>query len=139
MKNLIVLFACILSFQFLSAQEAAVYYSISAKVPNVQQEGGKVIFSLYDKDTFMKKPITSLVVNIENKTASATFTEVPAGTYAILVLHDKNENNQMDFADNGMPKESYGVSNNKMNFGPPTFNDAKFEVSDKDLELEIKF
>ena len=45
----------------------------------------------------------------------------------------------MDFADNGMPTENYGVSNNKMNFGPPQFYDAKFEVIDKNLELEIKF
>ena len=45
----------------------------------------------------------------------------------------------MDFRENGMPIEDYGASNNVMNFGPPNFSDAKFTVTDKDLELNIRF
>ena len=45
----------------------------------------------------------------------------------------------MDFQPNGMPLENYGMSNNPMNFGPPEFDQAKFEVSDKDVTLEIRF
>jgi len=45
----------------------------------------------------------------------------------------------MDFEANGMPKESYGMSGNAMTMGPPTFNDAKFEVSNENLEFNIRF
>ena len=45
----------------------------------------------------------------------------------------------MDFATNGMPLEDYGASNNVMNFGPPTFDNAKFTVSNKNVSLDIKF
>jgi uncharacterized protein (DUF2141 family) len=45
----------------------------------------------------------------------------------------------MDFDENGMPKESYGLSNNMMTFGPPEFASSKFEVTKEDLNLEIKF
>jgi uncharacterized protein (DUF2141 family) len=45
----------------------------------------------------------------------------------------------MDFQPNGMPLEAFGASNNKMAFAPPTFEDAKFIVSDKDVSLNIKF
>ena len=45
----------------------------------------------------------------------------------------------MDFAGNGMPLEDYGASNNVMNFGPPTFDDAKFLLTDKNVSLDIKF
>lgn len=38
-----------------------------------------------------------------------------------------------------MPKESYGLSNNNLNFGPPEFESAKFEVNGNALILEIKF
>jgi uncharacterized protein (DUF2141 family) len=37
-----------------------------------------------------------------------------------------------------MPLEDYGATNNVMNYGPPQFNDAKFELKDKDLTFEIK-
>ena len=67
------------------------------------------------------------------------FEGLEPGEYAIICLHDINENNKMDFAPSGMPLEDYGASNNVMNFGPPTFSDSKFTVADKDLTLEIKF
>ena len=56
-----------------------------------------------------------------------------------MALHDENDNKRMDFELNGMPKESYGMSGNEMSFGPPNFVDAKFELSDKDLEFNIRF
>ena len=56
-----------------------------------------------------------------------------------MALHDENDNNAMDFEDNGMPKESYGMSNNPMSYGPPQFATAKFEVASEDLEMNIRF
>jgi uncharacterized protein (DUF2141 family) len=44
----------------------------------------------------------------------------------------------MDFHLNGMPKEMYGTSNNVMNFGPPQWSDAKFEVANTPISLEIR-
>ena len=44
---------------------------------------------------------------------------------------------RMDFEDNGMPKESYGMSNNPIGFGPPQFSTAKFELENKNLEMNI--
>lgn len=139
MKTITLIITCLLSYQFSIAQaDIQKTYTITAKVPNVYEKSGTVIFALHTEETFMKKPVDATVIIPENGTATATFTNVAPGIYAILVLHDKNENNQMDFAENGMPLEPYGVSNNNMSFGPPQFSNAKFEV-DKDLSLEIKF
>ena len=44
----------------------------------------------------------------------------------------------MDFDTNGMPLEMYGVSNNVMSMGPPLWSDAKFEVADTPIELDIR-
>ena len=67
------------------------------------------------------------------------FEGVEPGEYAIICFHDKNDNDKMDFQENGMPMEDYGASNNVMSFGPPKYDDAKFTVSDKEVTLEIKF
>jgi len=100
--------------------------------------GGNVLFSLNDESTFMKIPLVGLSSDINDGIAIVTFTNVIPGTYGIMVVHDKNDNKQMDFDSNGMPLEDYGMSNNVMSFGPPQWNDAKFEVTDTPLEIEIR-
>ena len=69
------------------------------------------LLALHTSETFMKaKGIKTSQSKIKDKKATITFTNVPIGDYAIVVVHDENENNQMDFEPNGMPKESYGMS-----------------------------
>ena len=118
------------------AQEKA---SITAEVINVSSDTGKVGFALYDKATFMLKPIQTRNVKIVDGKSTVTFENVSYGEYAVICYHDKNDNNKMDFSPNGMPIEDYGASNNVMTYGPPTFDRAKFAVSEKNVSLKIKF
>ena len=138
MKFLVTICTTILLFVFstIKGQEKS---SITAIVVNVLTSEGKVGFALYNKDNFMKQPIQAKKAKIVDGKSKVVFENVLAGEYAILCYHDKNNNDKMDFQSNGMPLESYGASNNVMNFGPPRFDDAKFKVSDKKLSLEIKF
>lgn len=112
---------------------------ITATVINATSDEGKVAFALYNKTTFMKKPIQGKEAKIENGKSTVTFENIEIGEYAIICYHDKNNNDKMDFEPNGMPREDYGASNNVMNFGPPQYNDSKFIVSDKNVSLNIKF
>ena len=118
------------------AQEKA---SVTAEVINVSSDTGKVGFALYDKATFMLKPIQARNVKIVDGKSTVTFENVSYGEYAVICYHDKNDNNKMDFSPNGMPIEDYGASNNVMTYGPPTFDRAKFAVSEKNVSLKIKF
>ena len=138
MKFLVTICTTILLFVFstIKGQEKS---SITATVVNVLTSEGKVGFALYNKDNFMKQPIQAKKATILDGKSKVVFENVLAGEYAILCYHDKNNNDKMDFQSNGMPLESYGASNNVMNFGPPRFDDAKFSVSDKKVSLEIKF
>ena len=138
MKFLVTICTTILLFVFstIKGQEKS---SITATVVNVLTSEGKVGFALYNKDNFMKQPIQAKEAKIVDGKSTVVFENVLAGEYAILCYHDKNNNDKMDFQPNGMPLESYGASNNVMNFGPPRFDDAKFKVSDKKVSLEIKF
>lgn len=113
--------------------------SVEAQVVNARNDSGKIGFALYQEENFMKQPIQSGYAKIENGKAIFNFEELKPGTYAIMVFHDENDNNRMDFEPNGMPKEDYGMSNNVMAMGPPTFDQAKFDLFNQNLELKIKF
>jgi uncharacterized protein (DUF2141 family) len=137
MKKLALTIGFILMTFIVKAQEGV---TITATVNNVKNDSGKVIFALHTEDTFMKGPgLQNASSIIEDGKVNVTFKNVPKGTYAILVLHDENDNNRMDFEANGMPKESFGISNNDMSMGPPQFSAAKFTVTDKNLTFDIRF
>lgn len=114
--------------------------NITATVPNVSGTEGNVRFGLYSAETFMKSaPEFSVDAEIIDGKAIANFESVPAGTYAVLVMHDKNGNGKMDFDANGMPQESYGSSGNTMPYGPPLWEESKFEFNGEKKDLEIRF
>lgn len=139
MKSLALTFTLLLS-SFLSFAQDTEGITITVTVDNVVNDNGKVLASLHTSETFMKAGgMLKTEGSITDGKVVLTFENVPPGTYAIMALHDENENNQMDYQSNGMPKESYGMSGNEMSFGPPTFADAQFEVADSDLEFNIRF
>lgn len=128
----------ILSFFGYSQNEDGI--SITITIDNVLNDNGVLLLGLHSENTFMKSQgLMTKKVAIEDRKITVKFNNVRPGEYAIMALHDENENNRMDFEPNGMPKEAYGMSNNPMSFGPPLFNDAKFEVSNKDLNINIRF
>lgn len=113
---------------------------ITVTVENAKSDTGKIIVTLNTKDTFLKaQPIKSAIADIKKGKATVTFENVQPGEYAILALHDLNGNQSMDFQANGMPKESYGTSNNSRNFGPPLYEDAKFIFEKQDMNVSIRF
>ena len=114
--------------------------TITVTIENIKTNDGHVLLGLHTSDTFMKgKSIQDVKSTIKDGKIMATFTNVQPGTYAILALHDANDNQQMDFGDGGMPLEAYGMSNNPMSFGPPQFSDAKFEVGTEAIDINIRF
>ncbi|MCF6222360.1 MAG: DUF2141 domain-containing protein [Flavobacteriaceae bacterium] len=115
-------------------------YQINVIINNVTSDNGKVYFALYDsKNNFNNKKVLKVALaEIKNGKVNVTFSQLNPGTYAVTCFHDSNNNGKMDFQTNGMPIEDYGVSNNVMSYGPPQFDDAKFELTNKDLTFEIK-
>ncbi len=113
---------------------------ITITIENVNSDEGKILAGLHTEETFMKgMGVQNLQSSIKDGMVTLTFSDVAPGDYAIMAMHDANENNRMDYQSNGMPIENYGMSGNDMTMGPPTFNSAKFTVSDEDLEMNIRF
>ena len=114
--------------------------SVSVTVKDIKSS--EVIFhvSLFDsaQNFSIRKPMKSESLKIIENSIVATFEKVPKGEYVVVCFHDENDNQKLDFYENGMPKESYGLSNNLVYYRPPTFEEAKFEVSDTNLTFEIE-
>lgn len=68
----------------------------------------------------------------------ARFENLPAGKYAVAIVHDENGNNKLDtFA--GIPKEGIGFSRNpSFSFGPPRFSQVVFVTQGTGTSQRVK-
>lgn len=138
MKKLGIILGVVLTSITMNAQEKE-GVNVTVTIENVLSDEGEIIGSLHTADTFMKGPgIQNKSVNATTGEVILTFTDVAPGTFALMLMHDKNSNQRMDFEPSGMPKESYATSGD-MSFGPPSFEGSKFEVTDTDLDFRIRF
>jgi uncharacterized protein (DUF2141 family) len=117
-------------------------YTVSAKlkivISDIQAGKGSVVAEVYDngKD-FFKKPVASQTMKATNNMLEFSF-EIPEGVYAVMIYQDLNENKLLDRRMIGIPKEPYGLSNNfTPHFGPPKFDDCRFNLVDPTI-LTIK-
>ncbi|PTM08185.1 MAG: hypothetical protein DA407_08695 [Bacteroidetes bacterium] len=139
MKTLSLFIALIISSTLSFAQETK-GQDITVTIENIANNRGHVVIGLHTADTFMKaEGLQQAATKVNDGKVIVTFKNVAPGNYALLALHDENDNNKMDFEPNGMPMESFGLSNNPMLMGPPAFSDGKFEVANENVELTIKF
>jgi uncharacterized protein (DUF2141 family) len=65
--------------------------------------------------------------------------DLPDGIYAVVVLHDENENRKLDRKWYGAPKEQWGMSNNPtVHASAPSFDQSRFALhSDKTIEVSL--
>ena len=112
--------------------------TLTIAISGLKSNRGVLLLGLYNqKDTFLKIQFKSALVKINNQKAVHTFENLPKGTYAVSFVHDENENKKMDTNLFGIPKESYGCSNNARGLmGPPAYDDAKFSLTE-DQKIQI--
>jgi uncharacterized protein (DUF2141 family) len=117
--------------------------TINVTLSEIKNQKGLIRVALFQKDDGFpndhEKAFRSISMEITGSQLNFNIGDLPAGEYALAILHDENKNGKMDFNFLRMPKEGYGVSNNANgSFGPPKFTDAKFLLSSDNLPLEIK-
>lgn len=103
-------------------------------VTNIKELKGSLRASLFTSESmFLKEEYIGKVVKITSKTMTILFENLPNGDYALSVIHDENENSELDTNFMGIPKEGFAFGNNALgSFGPPSFE--KTIVSLKDGE-----
>ena len=104
---------------------------IEVTVAGVSSGKGHVILMLYHKaEGFPSEPSKAYKrtsIPAKKGDMDFVFANLPANTYALLVVHDENSNGEMDKNFIGMPKERVGASN-QSRLGRPSFERSKFAL-----------
>ncbi|MGV8964573.1 MAG: DUF2141 domain-containing protein [Candidatus Saccharimonadaceae bacterium] len=138
--KLVVLVVLLSSF---SIQKQEIF-SLTVEVNDLRNSEGTVLFALYNRedafpDQNYKKYFKKLTGKIINGASSVTFENLPAGKYAVNILHDENNDGKIK---KGliMPKEGIGFSNYK-SIGlsnRPSFRKASFNIlNNKKVKVNI--
>ena len=134
MKTMVCLVTLFLSLQSFSQD-------IELNISNIESDEGKLIIELYQgADDFLKNPLERKIVPIHTNRAQYVFLNINPGEYAIGVIHDLDEDGELDTFLK-IPREPIALSNNvKPEFGPPEYEKAKFYLKkDQRVVLSIKF
>ncbi|MBP9186571.1 MAG: DUF2141 domain-containing protein [Bacteroidia bacterium] len=118
-------------------------FSLTVEVKELRNSKGVVQYALYNKDKTIpdehyKNYYKMLTAQIICGTSTVTFLNLPAGKYAVNILHDENKNGKIDkgFI---LPIEGIGFSNFKsVGFtNLPSFLKACFDVK-CDSKINVK-
>lgn len=102
------------------------------QITDIPELKGEIRIAIFDSEESYdkkKEPVHAIVLAADSNSITWSDEQLPYGEYAIAVYHDKNQNGELDTNILGIPKESYGFSNDaRGKFGPASWNDAHFEV-----------
>lgn len=102
---------------------------VTVTLTGVQARGGQLLISLQTREQFMQPTgLGEIVQNPTAGTTTVTFRDVPAGDYAVSVLHDQNGDGQMQVSEIGIPTEGWAMSHGAELRGPPTFAQVKVAI-----------
>lgn len=125
-----------------TAAPAPAKTTLTVRITGFRNVKGKVKIALYrdakgfPSDTSSAVASQSFEIDPQTLSATAVFKDIPQGVYAASVFHDENGSGKMEFSEQGMPLDGYGISNNPD--GPPTPEQASFKVDQAECTIEIK-
>lgn len=113
------------------------------KVTGLRNEEGHVRVVLFNSDEGFpgnwRKAYRLSEEGISNGEALVPFNEVPYGKYAVIILHDENDNDRLDVNElTHLPKEGLGMSNAPENRHHMHFSDAAFTFEQPEMTVEIQ-
>jgi uncharacterized protein (DUF2141 family) len=122
-------------------------------IDGVRSESGEILIGLYDDADGFKNAIANAgkrglvpdserlvgtAIRAQRGTQSTVFTQLAPGRYAMIVIHDENDNGRLDENFLGAPTEGYGFSNDARSlFSAPSFDAAAVAVGDADVSALI--
>lgn len=122
-------------------------------IQGVRSDEGEILIGLYDNADGFKSAIANAAkrgllpdstrrigtaIRAKPGVVSTVFTQLPSGQYAIIVIHDENDNGRLDENSFGVPTEGYGFGNNAQALlSSPSFDAAAITVGDADISASI--
>ena len=111
---------------------------LQVTVTNIKGHKGDIIVGIFDSENFLKTPIEGRTAKPLGDSVTVVFENLKPGKYAVSVVHDTNNNKDLDKNKLGIPKEGFGFSNNVLGtMGPPSFERAQIDLTAEPKELDI--
>jgi uncharacterized protein (DUF2141 family) len=113
---------------------------LTVTVTGIKENKGSIRVGLFKSENdFLKKAVYGEIVQATGPEVVVVFKNLPEGEYGLSVIHDENDNGELDSNFMGIPKEGFAFGNDAMGtFGPPSYNDAKIKVDFKNVTQLIK-
>lgn len=113
--------------------------SITITVNKIKEVKGSILVGLYTTEkNFLKKPSYGRAAKVNGSEVTIVFDNLPAGDYAVSIIHDENDNKEFDRTKIGFPKEGYCFGNNAhAKFGPPKYRDVKVSLKDEPINQTL--
>jgi uncharacterized protein (DUF2141 family) len=137
----------------LLATSAARAGELRVTITNVRSDSGELLIGLYETAEGFVAAIanaeTSGIMADRNRLIGvamrarpgpqqAVFARLPPGRYAVIVVHDENDNGRLDANVLGVPTEGYGFSKDARGFlSAPSFDAAAITIGDGDSSIAI--
>jgi uncharacterized protein (DUF2141 family) len=124
------------------ASPSAPTYTLSVVVEGVNNLGGNVGMLVFNSPKGWAEDRTAALKDISLPAHEGTNTievpALPAGEYAVALVHDVNVNHKLDKNFIGMPKEQFGLSNNPhVGLKAPPYTSCTFKLTGN-MELKVK-
>src|SRR5688500_17794578 len=104
MKNILLLLALVSAGPSLFAQNKLI-----VTIEAIREKKGSVLVGLFStKDAFLKKATYGKVVPVGDVVTEVVFENIEPGEYGISIIHDLNNNGELDTNTFGIPKEGFG-------------------------------
>ena len=133
-------FTLIFALAFLSAFTKPSTKALTINSTGFDNNQGKGVLLVFRKsDPIPESPFKTYHAAIKNYRSEFVIEDLPVGEYAIILLHDANNNGKIDHS-YGFPSEQLGYSNDwKLGFftGLPTFEKLKFTRTEISTDLNI--
>jgi uncharacterized protein (DUF2141 family) len=122
-----------------SAQSRLVNVTIS----NITSDQGQILVAVFKDQQSFKDETPAFKYRFPKTTVSQGSLKIsfdlPAGTYGIALVDDRNKNGKLDKNLVGIPKEGVGFSNFYLSgMSKPSFNDFKFEAQSSTVSVQCK-
>lgn len=118
---------------------------LTVTVSDLRSTKGDLLVSVVDSEAGWNnqaKPVAAEKLAVADKIGNDKSLQVkftlPAGKYAVQVLHDENENGKMDFNNLGIPAEGHGASNNPVVMRRPLFSETVFELKESPAAIVVQ-
>ena len=115
--------------------------TVSIHVSGLKTQSSNLYVAVFDSEEGFPKPehsSTTTKISVDAESVEFSLSLPNSSRTGIAIFQDLNGDGKLTKNGFGLPTEPYGFSNNaRSTFGPPSFSQAAFKVSEKSSPIEI--